>query len=105
MAVPEVRFERQRRLISETAVQTRSVIEALDVVEEPQPGRLPGGRSFSVEAFGFEGGPEALHHGVVVTVAPAVHAWLRWHIALPGPSGEAVQVRGGGHAPLFARLG
>ncbi len=54
-------------------MQTGPVVEALDVVEDHQPGCLPCGGAFCAEALGFERRPEALYRGVIIAVAPLAH--------------------------------
>src|SRR6478752_8632271 len=50
-----------------------SVIEGVDVVVDHESGFGAGGGD-AVEGLGFEGGPKALHGGVVVTVGGSAHA-------------------------------
>ena len=55
-------------------MEAHGVVEGLDVVEDHEVGLGAGGGDVFAEAFGFEGGPEAFHGGVVVAVAFAAHA-------------------------------
>ena len=50
------------------------IVEGVDVVEEHRVGLGSGGRRASVEAFGFESGPERLHGGVIIAVGASAHA-------------------------------
>ena len=67
-----------------------AVIEGLDVIEDHKPCGGFGGRDGVVEAFGLEGGDEALGQRVVVGVALAAHA------GRDVPGSEPLLERGGG---------
>lgn len=54
---------------------TVTIIPDFDVVEDRSTGSLTG-RKTMVDAFGLESNENALHRGIVVTVANAVHADL-----------------------------
>src|SRR4051794_3188296 len=67
-------FEVHRRKETESAVEPRAVVEDFDIFEDRQAGLGPRRESALGQKLGFEGAPEALHMGVVVTVAAAAHA-------------------------------
>ncbi len=56
------------------AVEAHGIVEGFDVVEDHGAGLGSCGRDGGAEAFGFQGGPEGLHGGVVVAVGSAAHA-------------------------------
>src|SRR5260370_18365596 len=58
----------------ECGVSAPAVVEALDPVEEREPGLVAGAEGVPVEQFGLDGGEEALGDGVVEGVAAAAHA-------------------------------
>jgi hypothetical protein len=49
------------------------VVKAFDVIKEHKLGGRPGRGQKLAEAFGFECGKEAFHHGVIVRISRAAH--------------------------------
>lgn len=67
------------------------VVKPLNVVEDVGFGLLPCGIDLPAHPLAFEQLEEALHHGVIVTVAMPAHAAQRVVLAqkaLPGVAGE-----------------
>ena len=50
-----------------------AVVERFNVIEDLPAGLGAGGKAMAIDQFQFEGGPEAFHGGVVITVAAAAH--------------------------------
>ncbi len=71
-------------------MEADGVVEGFDVVKNHGMGDGAARRDEGAEAFGFEGGPEGLHGGVVVAVCFAAHALS------DGAKGEAAAEVGAG---------
>ncbi len=69
-------FKFYRRQVAIVGMESLSVVEDFDVVEDGFSGRVTGGIVFMVYAFGFQGVKEALGDGVVPAVAFTAHALL-----------------------------
>ena len=54
--------------LAEGGVPAVGVVEAFQVVEDGYPGFGPGAEAVAVQQLAFQGGEEALGHGVVVGV-------------------------------------
>ena len=63
------------------------VVESFDVVEDHGVGLGAGGWELVMEAFGFEGGPEGLGGGVVITVTATAHALVKTELMECGGEG------------------
>ena len=56
------------------------IVPPFDVAEERESGFGVRGKTMSREALDFEGGEEALGHGVVVRIADSSHTWPHAHL-------------------------
>ena len=78
------------RAIGERRVAALSVVPDLDSFEDGQPRRVARRPGLGVDQFGFQGGEEALRHGVIEALARPAHG--RGH----APRGEGGAIAGGG---------
>ena len=53
---------------------TLTVVEDFDVIKDYSPGLFTTAKPEIIEALCLDGTEEALHHGIVITVALAAHA-------------------------------
>jgi hypothetical protein len=60
-------FELLWSKITESRVKTLSIIEHFDVLENSDASLVPRSKRLGC-AFGFEGGKEAFHHGIIITI-------------------------------------
>jgi len=67
-------FKLSRADLSEGRVPTPRVVKQLDVVEHVGTRLLPTDVLLSVNAFGLQGGEEALHRRIVPTIPALAHA-------------------------------
>ena len=66
----------------------RGIVPAFDELEAGDAGLSLGPELPAVEQLAFEGGEEALAHGVVVAIADRSHGWLYAHFLAPEPKGH-----------------
>ena len=69
-------FKFYRRQVAIVRMESLSVVEDFDGVEDGFSGRFTGGIVFMVHAFGFQGVKKALGNGVIPAVAFTAHALL-----------------------------
>src|SRR5262245_32094582 len=62
--------------ISQRRMPPLAVIEAFEIFKDRSSGLAVSLVLLLVDQLGLETGEEAFHHGVVVAVAAAAHAWL-----------------------------
>jgi hypothetical protein len=62
-----------RGQVAESRMQTLTIVPTLDELEDGYP-RRGAGRDRLGGTLGFEGGKEALHHGIIVTIGGTAHA-------------------------------
>ena len=55
-------------------MESSGVVKGLNVIKEQGLSMLEVERDLAVEALGFKGSPEALHHGVIITASLPAHA-------------------------------
>jgi hypothetical protein len=67
-------FEFDRRKVAEGRTESYRVVKGLDVIKEGGLGLLEVQGDLVVEALSLEGGPEALHGGIIVTASLPAHA-------------------------------
>ena len=60
-------------MVAQRAMGALAVIEGFDVIEDLAASLGGGGKAAAIDQLQFEGGPEAFHGGVVITVAAAAH--------------------------------
>src|ERR1035438_10131789 len=66
-------FKVNRAQILEGAVETASVIEGFDEVEDGLARFAASLEGAPIDQFLFEGAPEGFHGGIVIAVAPTTH--------------------------------
>ncbi len=74
--MPPKLFTHDRGLVTDSAMDTLSIVEDFDVVKQTGLGRLVGRIAFMVDEFSLKHGKEAFHGCIVVAVAGAAHADL-----------------------------
>ena len=75
MVLVELRFKVHRGLIAEGTVEPLPVVKDPDPFEDRRAGLGARGKLTPMHQFAFQTAPEAFHHGVVIAVALAAHAW------------------------------